>query len=64
MRGLIDHFITANNGRSTSNGRRYRRTFGRRMLRANVTICDLCQAADARDHRLTRIHAAYRRRNR
>ena len=64
MRGLVDHFITENNGRTVSNGRRYRRTFGRRMLREGVPLCDLCITAEARDVRLRRMHSAYGRRTR
>lgn len=68
-RGLVDHFITAWRGKLTISGRRYRRggyytQFGRTSLRRSVRWCDDCLAADARDARLTRMHTAYRRRNR
>ena len=62
-RGLVDHFITEWRGKLTIRGRRYRRTFGRTMLRESVPACDLCITAEARDVRLRRMHTAYRKKS-
>ncbi len=47
----------------TSNGKTTRR-YGRRRLARTIQDCERCIRVDARDARLSRIHTAYRRRNR